>query len=80
MTNPPGIFNVGTGQGISVRQFVQACKDVTGAHILVTEEKEARQGDYAEVWKSRGTVKKFHDVYSECGCFTFLACVVITGS
>ena len=34
--NPPALFNVGTGRGVSVREFVTACKKVTGIDIKVT--------------------------------------------
>lgn len=49
LSNPPGIFNVGTGKGVSIRRFVQACQDVTGTNIHITEQTEPRPGDYAEV-------------------------------
>ena len=44
------IYNVGTGKGSSVRAFVNACLNVTGAQIKVIERKERRPGDYAEVY------------------------------
>ncbi|KAL6651386.1 hypothetical protein ACP70R_010311 [Stipagrostis hirtigluma subsp. patula] len=44
-----GIYNVGTGQGRSVKEFVQACKAATGAPIKV-EYLTRRPGDYAEVY------------------------------
>ncbi|XP_020109799.1 probable UDP-arabinose 4-epimerase 3 isoform X2 [Ananas comosus] len=44
-----GIYNVGTGQGRSVKQFVEACKQATGAKIKV-EYLSRRPGDYAEVY------------------------------
>lgn len=33
--NPPALYNVGTGNGVSVREFVEACKKVTGVSIKV---------------------------------------------
>ena len=33
VANPPALFNVGTGKGISVREFVTACRKVTGVDI-----------------------------------------------
>ncbi len=33
--NPPALYNVGTGRGVSVRQFVDACRLVTGMDIKV---------------------------------------------
>lgn len=28
LSNPPSVFNVGTGKGVTVKEFVQACKKV----------------------------------------------------
>ncbi|KAL0917220.1 hypothetical protein M5K25_012268 [Dendrobium thyrsiflorum] len=44
-----GIYNVGTGKGRSVREFVEACKKATGVDIKV-DYLERRPGDYAEVY------------------------------
>ncbi|KAL7142342.1 hypothetical protein ABFS83_08G117400 [Erythranthe nasuta] len=44
-----GIYNVGTGKGSSVREFVEACKKATGVDIKV-EYLSRRAGDYAEVY------------------------------
>ena len=44
------LYNVGTGKGSSVREFVDTCREVTGANIKVVMQKEARPGDYAEVY------------------------------
>ncbi|KAJ0621153.1 putative UDP-arabinose 4-epimerase [Helianthus annuus] len=44
-----GIYNVGTGRGRSVKEFVEACKKATGASIKV-EYLPRRPGDYAEVF------------------------------
>jgi UDP-arabinose 4-epimerase len=49
LANPPALYNVGTGKGVSVREFVDACRKVTGQDIVVIEQQEARPGDYAEV-------------------------------
>jgi len=48
--NPPQLYNVATGHGVSVREFVDACRHVTQATIVVEEQAEPRAGDYAEVW------------------------------
>eukprot|EP00198_Chlamydomonas_reinhardtii_P005876 XP_001695212.1 NAD-dependent epimerase/dehydratase [Chlamydomonas reinhardtii] len=48
--NPPPLYNIGTGRGVSVKEFVDACKKVTGRDIQVVYQEEARPGDYAEVW------------------------------
>lgn len=50
LSNPPALFNIGTGKGISVKEFVEACKRVTGKPIKVKEQREARPGDYAAVY------------------------------
>ncbi|KAK1308177.1 putative UDP-arabinose 4-epimerase 3 [Acorus calamus] len=46
-----GIYNVGTGKGRSVREFVEACKKATGVEIKV-EYLSRRPGDYAEVYSN----------------------------
>jgi UDP-arabinose 4-epimerase len=52
LNNPPDVFNVGTGRGVSVREFVHACQAVVGKPIRVVEEARPRDGDYAEVRQS----------------------------
>ncbi|XP_049384675.1 UDP-arabinose 4-epimerase 1-like isoform X1 [Solanum stenotomum] len=44
-----GIYNVGTGRGRSVKEFVEACKTATGVPIKV-DFLPRRPGDYAEVY------------------------------
>ncbi|KAF7114029.1 hypothetical protein RHSIM_Rhsim13G0126000 [Rhododendron simsii] len=44
-----GIYNVGTGKGRSVNEFVEACKKATGVDIKV-DFLPRRPGDYAEVF------------------------------
>ncbi|KAJ8548990.1 hypothetical protein K7X08_032353 [Anisodus acutangulus] len=44
-----GIYNVGTGRGRSVKEFVEACKVATGVPIKV-DFLPRRPGDYAEVY------------------------------
>lgn len=51
LTNPPSLFNIGTGRGVSVREFTAACLDVTGRNITI-EELPRRPGDYAKVYAS----------------------------
>ncbi|WOL17801.1 putative UDP-arabinose 4-epimerase 3 isoform X2 [Canna indica] len=51
-----GIYNVGTGRGRSVKEFVEACKKATGADIKV-EYLERRPGDYAEVYSDPSKIK-----------------------
>mmetsp|Transcript_1293 Transcript_1293/g.2679 ORF Transcript_1293/g.2679 Transcript_1293/m.2679 type:complete len:401 (+) Transcript_1293:280-1482(+) len=50
LNNPPVLYNVGTGKGSSVKEFVDACREVTGVDIKVTMQKQPRPGDYAEVF------------------------------
>lgn len=50
LANPPPLYNIGTGKGVSVKEFVDACKKVTGKEINVIFQEESRPGDYAEVW------------------------------
>lgn len=52
-----GIYNVGTGQGKSVKEFVDACKAATGVNITV-KYLERRPGDYAEVWSDPKKIKE----------------------
>merc|ERR1712187_628747 len=42
--------NIGTGTGVSTREFVEACKHVTGRPIRVNMRRETRPGDYAQVY------------------------------
>lgn len=58
LANPPVLYNVGTGKGVSVKQFVDACKKVTGRNITVIEQAEPRPGDYAEVWADPTKIKR----------------------
>ncbi|KAG8365687.1 hypothetical protein BUALT_Bualt18G0132500 [Buddleja alternifolia] len=44
-----GVYNVGTGRGRSVKEFVEACKTATGVPIKV-DFLPRRPGDYAEVY------------------------------
>ncbi|EYU19070.1 hypothetical protein ABFS82_13G185700 [Erythranthe guttata] len=46
-----GIYNVGTGRGRSVKEFVEACKEATGVSIKV-DFLPRRPGDYAEVYSN----------------------------
>uniref|UniRef100_A0A061S9U6 UDP-arabinose 4-epimerase n=1 Tax=Tetraselmis sp. GSL018 TaxID=582737 RepID=A0A061S9U6_9CHLO len=50
LANPPVVYNVGTGRGVSVREFVDACIKVTGKDIDVRVQQEPRPGDYPEMW------------------------------
>ncbi|KAI8001907.1 UDP-arabinose 4-epimerase 1 [Camellia lanceoleosa] len=51
-----GIYNVGTGRGRSVKEFVEACKKATGVNIKV-EQLPRRPGDYAEVFSDPTKIK-----------------------
>lgn len=58
LANPPPLYNIGTGKGVSVKQFVDACRKVTGKAITVVMQREARAGDYAEVWANVTKIEK----------------------
>ncbi|KAH6823994.1 Rossmann-fold superfamily protein [Perilla frutescens var. hirtella] len=51
-----GIYNVGTGKGRSVKEFVEACKKATGVPIKV-DFLPRRPGDYAEVFSDPTKIK-----------------------
>ncbi|KAL5739559.1 hypothetical protein ACOSP7_028451 [Xanthoceras sorbifolium] len=51
-----GIYNVGTGKGRSVKEFVEACKRATGVDIKV-EYLSRRPGDYAEVYSDPSKIR-----------------------
>ncbi|XP_068302592.1 UDP-arabinose 4-epimerase 1-like [Pyrus communis] len=52
-----GIYNVGTGKGSSVKEFVEACKKATGVDIKV-EYLSRRPGDYAKVYSDPSKVRQ----------------------
>lgn len=52
-----GIYDVGTGKGRSVKEFVEACKKATGVDIKV-EYLNRRPGDYAEVFSDPSKIKQ----------------------
>eukprot|EP00415_Alexandrium_ostenfeldii_P000860 UN0860 len=58
LNNPPSLYNIGTGQGVSVREFTEACKRVTAKPIKVRERKNARPGDYAKVWADPSKIQR----------------------
>eukprot|EP01065_Artemidia_motanka_P048428 TRINITY_DN7791_c1_g1_i1.p1 TRINITY_DN7791_c1_g1~~TRINITY_DN7791_c1_g1_i1.p1 ORF type:complete len:441 (+),score=118.48 TRINITY_DN7791_c1_g1_i1:107-1429(+) len=58
VSRPPRLYNVGTGQGVSVKELVSACRDVTGVRFPVVEEREPRAGDMAAVWADPALVKR----------------------
>ncbi|AQL07294.1 NAD(P)-binding Rossmann-fold superfamily protein [Zea mays] len=51
------IYNVGTGRGRSVNEFVDACKKATGVNIKI-EYLSRRPGDYAEVYSDPTKINK----------------------
>jgi UDP-arabinose 4-epimerase len=55
--NPPSLYNVGTGSGVSMREFVETCKKVTGVDIEIHYRAEPRPGDYAEVYANVDKIK-----------------------
>lgn len=56
--NPPSLYNVGTGTGVSIREFVEACKMATKKDISVNYQEEARPGDNAEVYASVDKIQR----------------------
>lgn len=50
LSNPIEIYNIATGKGISVKEFVYACKKVTALDFKVVEQEEPRPGDYAIIF------------------------------
>nr|AFK34485.1 unknown [Medicago truncatula] len=52
-----GIYNVGTGKGRSVKEFVSACKKATGVDIKV-DFLPRRPGDYAEVYSDPTKIRR----------------------
>ncbi|XP_008378354.3 probable UDP-arabinose 4-epimerase 2 isoform X1 [Malus domestica] len=52
-----GIYNVGTGKGSSVKEFVEACKKATGVDIKV-DYLDRRPGDYAKVYSDPSKVRQ----------------------
>lgn len=52
-----GIYNVGTGKGSSVKQFVEACKKATGVDIKI-DYLSRRPGDYAEVYSDPSKIRR----------------------
>ncbi|CAM8992881.1 unnamed protein product [Rhodiola kirilowii] len=52
-----GIYNVGTGKGRSVKEFVEACKKATGVNIKV-DYLNRRPGDYAEVYSDPSKINQ----------------------
>lgn len=55
--NKVGIYNVGTGKGRTVKEFVEACKKATGVEIKV-EYLSRRPGDYAEVYSDPSKIQR----------------------
>lgn len=55
--NKVGIYNVGTGKGRSVKEFVEACKKATEVEIKV-EYLPRRPGDYAEVYSDPTKIRE----------------------
>lgn len=56
-SGPSGFFNLGTGDGFSVRQVIQACETVAGARIKVIE-KPRRAGDPPRLVAAAGKARQ----------------------
>ncbi|GGE45450.1 UDP-glucose 4-epimerase GalE [Pullulanibacillus camelliae] len=66
-TNESGIYNLGNGQGFSVRQVINACRRVTGKEIKAIESPR-RSGDPAELIATSEKAEKelgWQPVYTE---------------
>jgi len=48
--NPPSLYNIGTGVGVSMREFVDACQIATGKTVQVLYQETPRPGDNAAVF------------------------------
>lgn len=51
------VYNVGTGKGSTVKEFVESCKKATGVNITVVS-LERRPGDYAEVYSDPSKIQR----------------------
>lgn len=58
LKNPPSLYNVGTGRGVSMLEFVKACKKVTDREIEVEFRDEPRLGDYAEIYANVDKIRE----------------------
>mmetsp|Transcript_2 Transcript_2/g.2 ORF Transcript_2/g.2 Transcript_2/m.2 type:complete len:393 (-) Transcript_2:174-1352(-) len=76
LSNPPVLYNVGTGKGNSVREFVSTCLKVTDVNIPVIEQREPRPGDYAEVFAD---TTKIREELNWTAKFTDLEEAMLTG-
>ena len=57
LANPPVLYNVGTGQGVSVRELVTQCKVATGVNFTVEEIATGRPGDSPEIWADNTKIR-----------------------
>ncbi|XP_062161325.1 UDP-arabinose 4-epimerase 1 [Alnus glutinosa] len=57
MPKKVGIYNVGTGTGRSVKEFVEACKKATGVEIKI-DYLPRRPGDYAKVYSDPSKIAR----------------------
>lgn len=48
--NPPVVYNVGTGTGVSVLEFIHACRVATAKEINIRFQDTQRQGDNIEIY------------------------------
>ena len=58
LTNPPALYNVGTGNGVSVRELVTKCRAATGVNFTVEEISEGRPGDSPEIYADNAKIRR----------------------
>lgn len=58
VANPPPIYNVGTGLGTSVREFLMKCRNVTGVNFQVVETPDVAAGVYARIWANNSLITR----------------------
>ena len=69
LANPPVLYNVGTGAGVSVRELLTKCRAATGVNFTITEQAEPRPGDSPQIYADNTKIRtetnwapKFSDV------------------
>lgn len=65
LSNPPSLYNIATGVGISVREFLDTCRKVTGKDIQVVEQEEARPGDLPAIWADPSKINRDFNWYAK---------------
>eukprot|EP01064_Diplonema_japonicum_P002353 TRINITY_DN11483_c3_g1_i1.p1 TRINITY_DN11483_c3_g1~~TRINITY_DN11483_c3_g1_i1.p1 ORF type:complete len:429 (+),score=49.15 TRINITY_DN11483_c3_g1_i1:44-1288(+) len=58
ISNPPILYNVGTGNGVSMRQLLSACRRATGVNFTIEEVREGRPGDSPQIYADTSRIQK----------------------